>query len=144
MVSTYSSTPKTGSFLLFVFYSHIKAAVILDGSQFFEAALGEIIVFVNREAFSRVAVLVDGFGQYQGCVLAGAGDVIEIDDLRQESLIGRGLLQDASIGIDDRGTASTPFSNAVDADEITLVEQGVGARHHQFQFAVGGRRKRRL
>ena len=47
--------------------------------------------------------------------------------LGQDGLVGRGLLQDAPIRVDHRGAPAAPFANAVDADEITLVEQGIRA-----------------
>ena len=56
--------------------------------------------------------------------------MVKIDHFGHESLIGTGLLQNPPIRVDDRGASATPFADAINTKEITLIEQRIRTREY--------------
>lgn len=85
----------------------LQGVMVLQRAQFAETPFSQFSISIEWECLSRIAQLLECLRQAEGAELACPGDMVEVDDLGQDGLVGAGLLEYPSVRVYHRG-ASTP------------------------------------
>jgi hypothetical protein len=83
----------------------VQVALQAQRPKLAEALAGFDPLLINWESLAAVAQLLKGLREAQGAELAGAGDVVEVQDLGQDGLVFARLLQNPPVRVHDQRAA---------------------------------------